>query len=222
MIKVLIVTATRTEIEPTLLFLEPYKSNLPGHFIFGKLELEICITKVGMVNTAFELGKLHGKEFHLAVNAGIAGCFTKLELGTVVNVTDDCFSELGAEDHLKFIPSDILGLGEQKIGILKILNNDVTNKLPLVNGITVNTVHGNEESIERVISQYHPEVETMEGAAFIHAANTFNWKAIQLRAISNKVEKRNKNNWQLPLAIKNLNQVLIDVIQNINHKGLSN
>lgn len=221
MIKVLIVSATRAEIEPSLLFLEPFKSHLPLHYIFGKLEIEICITKVGMVNTAFELGRLNGKNFHLAINAGVAGCFTNLEIGTVVNVSDDCLSEFGAEDHINFLSADIVGLGEQKLGILNLLHNDITNKLPLVNGITVNTVHGNEDSIENIKTTYNPDVESMEGAAFIHAANAFNWKAVQLRAISNKVERRNKNNWNLPLAIKNLNTVLMDLIQNLNHSGLS-
>ncbi len=219
MIHVVIVSATVFEIEPTLLFLQAYKSSKPHTFIFGKLNIEICITKVGMVNTAFELGKLHEKQIDLAINAGVAGSFKDLELGTVVNVTDDCLSELGAEDDGHFLPIDVLGLGHQRLGLLSILHNEVTNQLPIVNGITVNTVHGNEESIEKVMKVYQADVETMEGAAFIHAANAFNWRGIQIRAISNKVEKRNKDNWQMALAIKNLNHLLIDLLQNLNHSG---
>lgn len=220
MIKLLLVSATVFEIEPTLLFLEPYKSGKPHTFIFGKLDIEVCVTKAGMVNTAFELGRLHGKIYDIAVNAGVAGSFSDVEPGTVVNVTDDCFSELGAEDDDRFLPIDVLGLGEQRVGLMNILHNEVTNKLQLVNGITVNTVHGNDESIEKVMERYQAEVETMEGAAFIHAANAYNWRAIQLRAISNKIEKRNKDNWHMALAIKNLNHVLIELLQNLNHGGL--
>ncbi len=67
------------------------------------------------------------------------------------------------------------------------------------------------------MQEYQADVETMEGAAFILAANAFNWRAIQLRAISNKVEKRNKDNWQMALAIKNLNHVVVELLQNLNH-----
>jgi len=217
MVKILLVSATVFEIEPTLLFLEHYKSGKPHTFIFGKLEIETCITKVGMVNTAFELGKLAGRHIDIAINAGVAGSFGELEEGEVVNVTDDCFSELGAEDGPKFLSIDLLGLGERKCGLNNLVHNLVTDKLPMVNGITVNTVHGNEESIERIARECPADVETMEGAAFIHAANAFNWRGIQLRAISNKVERRNKNNWQMPLAIKNLNEVLIELIKNLAH-----
>jgi futalosine hydrolase len=217
MLKIILVSATRLEIEPTLLFLEHYKSEKPNTFIFGKLDIETCITKVGMVNTAFELGKFHGRAFEMAINAGVAGGFGDYEPGEVLNVTDDCFSELGAEDGMNFISSDLLGLGEQRLGFNNLVHNPVTDKLPMATGITVNTVHGEEDSIERVKKLYHPDVETMEGAAFINAANAFNWRGIQLRAISNKVERRNKNNWQMPLAIKNLNEVLIELIKNLAH-----
>ena len=98
MVKIILVSATVFEIEPTLLFLEHYKSEKPHTFIFGKLEIETCVTKVGMINTAFELGKFSGRHFDIAINAGVAGSFGELEEGEVVNVTDDCFSELGAED----------------------------------------------------------------------------------------------------------------------------
>jgi futalosine hydrolase len=219
MIKLILVSATVFEIEPTLLFLQAYKTTKPYAYIFGKLSIEICITKVGMVNTAFELGRLAEKNFDLAINVGVAGSFKDTEPGTVVNVTDDCFSELGAEDDGHFVPIDLLGLGHQRLGLLTILHNEITNKLPLVNGITVNTIHGNEESIDKVMELYQPDVETMEGAAFIHAANAYNWRGIQLRAISNKVEKRNKEKWQMALAIKNLNHVLIELLKNLNHGG---
>ena len=217
MLKVILVSATRLEIEPTLLFLEHYRSEKPNTYIFGKLEIETCITRVGMVNTAFELGRLNGRTFEIAINAGVAGSFGDYDAGEVLNVTDDCLSEFGAEDGMNFLSSDLLGLGEQKIGFNNLVHNPVTDKLPMVTGITVNTVHGEEDSINRIIKLYKPDVETMEGAAFIHAANTYNWRGIQLRAISNKVERRNKNNWQMPLAIKNLNELLIKLIKNLAH-----
>ena len=40
----------------------------------------------------------------------------------------------------------------------------------------------------------------------------YNIPCIQIRSISNKVEKRNKENWNLPLAIKNLNDTVAQII----------
>jgi len=77
-------------------------------------------------------------------------------------------------------------------------------------------VHGNEKSIQNIIEKFQPHVETMEGAAFIHAANGFNWRAIQIRAVSNVVEKRNKENWNIGQAVQNLNKVLLDLLHSIN------
>jgi futalosine hydrolase len=212
MTKILLVSATSFEIAPTLKFLEKYHSLKHHTFMLEKLQLTYCVTGVGMVNTAFELGKLKGDDFDIAINTGVAGSFGELKNGEVVNVIRDRFSELGAEDDAKFLSINELGLGEQEVKIANPFESPAIKQLSKVSGITVNTVHGSEQSIARVKARYSCEVESMEGAAFIHAANAFKWKAVQLRAISNKIERRNKNNWELPLAIENLNSVLIKII----------
>src|SRR3954471_24078924 len=106
MVKLLLVSATAAEIKPALLFLEPYRVHDTSTFSVGKLLVEVCITGVGMVSTAFELGKLNGRNFDVAVNAGVAGAFEDLAPGTVVNVTEDYFTELGAEDGTGFLSID--------------------------------------------------------------------------------------------------------------------
>ena len=52
----------------------------------------------------------------------------------------------------------------------------------------------------------------MEGAACFMVCEKFNIPCMQIRAISNKVEKRNKAHWDLPLAIKNLNATVAQII----------
>lgn len=210
--KLLLVSATPFEIEPLLDFLDAYRKG-PASFVYNDLHIDICITKVGMVSTAFELGKLINKTYDLAVNAGVAGCFGELALGEVVNVKTDCFSELGAEDDEDFLSIDEMGFGQQQVEVLNPFHNKLIGKLPVVKGITVNTVHGRESSINAIVKALSPDVESMEGAAFLYAANAFGWKALQLRAISNKVERRNKNNWRMALAVKNLNEVLVELIK---------
>ena len=87
----------------------------------------------------------------------------------------------------------------------------IYNQLAEVKAITVNTVHGDAESIAQTIDRFKPQIESMEGAAFFFACQQSQVTGIQIRAISNKVERRNRANWEIELAIKNLNNMLIQL-----------
>ena len=178
------------------------------------LEVNFLITGVGMVSTAYYSAKILNDSYDIAFNVGICGSFnSNLEIGTVVNVYEDCFSELGAEDGEAFLTLEDLKFD----GVTKIQNNSGAinveiEKLPKVNGITVNTSHGNEASIKKVAEKFHPIVESMEGAAFMFACENERIPYVQIRAVSNYVEKRNKDNWNIPLAIENLNKQMLEIL----------
>ena len=53
----------------------------------------------------------------------------------------------------------------------------------------------------------------MEGLAFYYVLKLIQKPGIEIRAISNYVEKRNKENWNLKLSIQNLNKELVTIIQ---------
>jgi futalosine hydrolase len=55
----------------------------------------------------------------------------------------------------------------------------------------------------------------MEGAAFFYACRQMNVHGMQIRAVSNYVEKRNREAWNIGLAIKNLNTFAIDLVSRI-------
>src|ERR1700761_934068 len=77
-------------------------------------DFEILITGVGMVATAFALGRhLTLNHYDLVLNLGIAGSFNRdIALGDVVEIIQDTFAELGAEDDLTFLPIETMGFGE--------------------------------------------------------------------------------------------------------------
>ena len=81
-------------------------------------------------------------------------------------------------------------------------------QLKSVRGITVNTVHGNEFSIMKIVNRLNPQVESMEGAACMLACQESNVPCVQIRSISNHVEKRNKSKWDMTKAITDLNKEL--------------
>ena len=214
--KILIVSATEKEISP-LLNQIGIKNFVGEHLRICKHknnDVDVLITGVGMTATAFWLGKILSNQYDMAINFGLAGSFNKdLKIGSVVNIVQEHFAELGAEDGENFLSLNEIGLE----GISEVLNetkisNKILEKIRLVRGITVNKVHGNEKSIEQVFSQFHPNTESMEGAAFLFACAHEKIPCAQIRCISNFVEKRNKDKWNIPLAIGNLNKKAIEIL----------
>ena len=206
MMQILIVAATQAEIEPLL-----------SHFT-TKRPFDVLITGVGMVATAYAMGRQLGvKKYDVVINLGIAGSFDRsIDLGEVVEIVHDSLSELGAENDTEFIPIQDLGFGESVYGSTKQLA-DISNSFDLkkVNAITVNTVHGNDASIAKIVQSLNPQLESMEGAAFFYACRQMGVPGLQIRAVSNYVEKRNRDNWKIGLAVKNLNNFAIQLISSV-------
>jgi len=203
-VNILIVAATEAEIEPLVKVLGP--------------EIEHLVTGVGMTATAFALGRhLANRRYDLAINLGIAGSFDRaVALGSLVEVREDTFAELGAEDDERFLSFSALGFGEVTFAPTAHLRDlDSSLSLPQARGVTVNTVHGNSASIEKVVARLAPQVETMEGAAFFYACRQANIPCLQIRAVSNYVEKRNRDAWKIGPAIANLNRFSISLVNTL-------
>ncbi len=182
--------------------------------------IDFLITGVGMVATAFALGKhLAANPYDLAINLGIAGSFDRsITLGEVVEVVQDSFSELGAEDDDEFLSIEKLGFGESNFKPSARLYDYQIADIRQVNVITVNTIHGNEASIQKIADRLNPQLESMEGAAFFYACKKAGVPCLQIRAVSNYVEKRNRDAWQIGLAIKNLNSFAIDLLKQMDQR----
>ena len=214
---ILVVSATQFEVKPLLDFLE-ITEPVDGMNVMLKktalYDVHVLITGVGMVNTACMLGRYSHNHFDLIINVGVCGAFDKkLQLGQLVSVTDDILSEMGAEDGDEFLTYDQLNLpGKHVFSENCKTSSSFLDTLKKVKGITVNKVHGNEASIEKVKRLYNPDVESMEGAAFFAACEKLNVNYVQVRAISNYVERRDKSKWQMKEAITNLNQYLVDFL----------
>jgi len=208
--KPLVVAATIAEIAPLMAHF-----NLPEKEFIHTHDFDVSITGVGMTATAFTLGQLLTPKYNLVLNLGIAGSFDRsLSLGTVVNVTTDEFSELGAEDGDDFISIMELGFGKSQYSAFNNLLSEEISALKRVSGITVNCVHGNTEHIRIVQERFKPSIESMEGAAVLYCCEQAAVPCLQVRSISNYVESRNKANWQIGLAIKNLNDWAIGFLTN--------
>lgn len=177
--------------------------------------VDVLVTGVGMVATAAHTARrLAQSRYDLALNFGVCGSFDRaLSLGTVVHITSDRVSELGAEDGDAFLSMRQLGLASEDAFVnLAPPSYDALRALPTVTAITVNTVHGNEQSIRAIVDRCQPQVESMEGAAFAYACTISSVPYAQVRAVSNVVERRNRDAWRLDLAIANLNERALEIL----------
>ena len=220
--KFLIVSATKFEIQPLA---DRFKISIQGEeglFSSETLpDVSVLVTGVGMVNTAFYLGKYSEAKFDYIINAGVCGAINRdLKQGEIVNVISDTISELGAEDGEEFIKYPDLNLGGTNVyENPSRISHEGFNQLKKVHGITVNKVHGSEKSITKMKQLYAADIESMEGAAFFRGCKDVTANYFQVRAVSNYVERRDKSKWQMKDAIKNLNEFLIELIEDLDKKN---
>lgn len=185
-------------------------------------DVDVLVTGVGMVATAAWCSRvLVKKPYDLALNFGLCGTFDRtLALGSVVHVMADRLAELGAEDDERFVSiqeMQLLGLDDFPFSGGQLVNsvppaNPTLLSLPAVSGITVNTIHGNEQSIADIVRRCAPQVETMEGAAFMYACLINHVSFAQVRAVSNIVEKRDRGAWKLDDAIRSLGDAAVSIV----------
>jgi futalosine hydrolase len=211
---ILLVAATPFEIAPTFAWLEAnFQQKSAGVFEKEGLVVQTLVTGIGMTATAFHLGNCFTQQRpDWAINAGISGAFdSELKLGEVVQIVSECFGDLGVEEpdgrftdlaELGFLPQSLFFNPQPPIPDLRSCQ-----------GLTVNKVHGSEGSIQKISTKYpNVQVESMEGAAFFYACLASGVPFIEIRSISNRVEPRNKDAWNLPLSIQNLNEVLLGIL----------
>ena len=188
-------------------------------------DVHLLVTGVGMVATAAWCSRvLAERSYDIAINAGLCGSFVEsLVPGTVVHVVADCLAELGAEDGDRFLTLQELGLEEMadpadaRLGCAELRNAAppsiaALDRLQQVSAITVNTAHGHERSIAAVVARFHPQVESMEGAAFMYACLMHGVRFTQIRAVSNIVERRNRSAWRVKEAIAALSETVAGVV----------
>ncbi len=217
--KILVVSATIAEIEKTVHIFEIEPQNKDFFFTkkFLDNEISFLITGVGSYAMIYKLTTILQKEkFDLIVNAGIAGAFDKsLKIGNLVLVESEEIGDLGIDDNESFrtlFEENFTDKNDFPFSNGKLICNysQISTQLPAkkVKSLSLNTVGGEEKRIEKLKQKFDAQIENMEGAAFFFVCLMQKVKFVEIRAISNFVEPRNKDNWQIMTAISNLNENL--------------
>jgi futalosine hydrolase len=225
-VRILVVSATAAEVGPVTAGLRRTGGveELPTYVGNGH-ELDVLVTGVGMVAMATWCSLVLSRgRYDVALNLGVCGSFDcSLTPGTVVHVVTDRLSELGAEDGDGFLSIHQLHLIDENeppfVGGRLVNPSPPVSAtlagLPSVNGITVNTVHGRDDSIARVTQRFAPQVESMEGAAFMYACLMLGQRFAQVRAVSNVVERRNRDAWKLSEAVASLGATTLRLLSEL-------
>ena len=219
--KILYVTATCAEAD-ALKKITGMKHG-PERFRFENLEIIILVAGVGSVSTAWTMKQWLSvnEKPDLAINAGIAGCYRdELMIGDIVMPLSDCFADAGIEDGDNFLTLSEAGLANAdefpfSKGVIladPLYSLKMRRILKPAIAITVSTVTGSEATRNKLIRKFNPDIETMEGATFFYICRREKIPFLALRAISNRVEIRNKSNWNIALALDNLSEKLNEVM----------
>ena len=221
--RVLVAAATRPEVEPLVSALSgavAHNRVLSG--LLGPHKVDILLTGVGMVATGVWCTRaLAIGGYDLALNLGVCGSFNPdLKPGTVVHVVSESMPELGAEDGPAFLSLQqmgLLGTDEFPWTSGRLVNLQpppipALAALPEVAGLTVNTAHGHEPSIASLLERERADVESMEGAAFMYACLVAGVPFVEVRAVSNRVERRNRAAWDLKGAVEALGRVSLQLL----------
>ncbi len=211
---ILITVATANEVSE-LIRSKSRKLPAPGASFrlldIGDAVVDLLITGPGIHATTYFLTKqLDKKKYDLVLNIGICGSLDPAVVPVrLVRITTDQFADLGAEDGSKFL--SMFELGFEKPGKFPFkkgkLHETFSGKLeslsPIIktNGITVNKSHGTKASVLQARSRFGRVMESMEGAAVFFVCTLEHVPCLQVRAVSNMVEKRNRKKWKVQEAI---------------------
>jgi futalosine hydrolase len=207
------VVATEAEVGPLVAGLTRVAEPRPRmtRYRAAARDVDVLITGVGMVATASWCSRILATDrYDVALNLGVCGSFNRaIGPGAVVHVITDRLAELGGEDGDSFLTIQQMGLLQADEFPFKggrLVNEAPPAMAPLadlraVDGITVSTVHGNEASIAGVAERFGPDVESMEGAAFMYSCLIHGVPFAQVRAVSNIVERRNRAAWKVHEAV---------------------
>jgi futalosine hydrolase len=150
----------------------------------------------------------------LVLCAGIGGGFAPRVEGDVAVASSIVFADLGAETADGFVPVSALGFGADRYTVAPDLAVDLTDRAGghLGTIVTVATVTGTAATADELGRRFPDAVaEGMEGAGVAAAAARRGVPFGEIRAISNRVGPRDRDAWQIPLALERLGKAVAAV-----------
>ncbi len=224
--KVLLTAATDGELLKIREFLaQNWLSHQPNCFTnpAGTLEVYTAALGPGILPATYHLLKLaHTYQPDWMLLCGIAGTFSPATpLGTTYLVASEQLADWGIDDRETF--RDVFEISLVPAATPPFENGTMPNPwlkrlllpYPAAPAVTVQTTSGSAPRIEKIALKYNPQIESMEGAALHYVGLMEKIPFLQIRTISNLVEPRNRESWNIPLALQNLTTATIDILEQL-------
>ena len=204
----------------------------------GGRDVKLLETGIGLVNTAQVLtGALETAPHVLVLQVGVGGAYpgSNLLIGDIAVATEENYGELGIETVDSWESAEAIG-----IPLLE-GNRDYFNTFPLdsarvaraetlIRGwswhgippffckgpfVTVQQCTGTESKGRQLAERFGAICENMEGASAAHVCARYETPFLEVRGISNPVEDRNRDAWDLPLAAERAQQAVLTLIKDL-------
>lgn len=239
--QVLLLTATALEQDALVRSLgEPVAHRVAGrvwhHGRLGAAAVWLAETGIGAVNAAHTLTcGLQSRRPDLVLQVGVGGAYpqAQLALGDLAVASSEAYGELGVRTPDGWQPAEAFG-----IPVLQLGEDAYCNVFPLDPRLVANA----QQVLERAAwSEVRPAVSTgpfvtvqecsgttalgqqragrfgaicenMEGAAAAHLCRLYGVPFLEVRGISNQVEDRRREVWDLPLAGQRAQQAALRLL----------
>lgn len=204
-IQMYLVTAA-TEFE-----LKPFEQSFGAS---GAHRMATLVTGVGPVEAAIRLTRylsVKRRSFDAVINIGTAGAYIRENGAGMLSIClaeSEVLGDLGVclQDRVEPIQGEGLLLEDTFFLNPELCKAAITvldqENIPYRVGkfITVSCVTGTDERAAMLTAQYQGLCENMEGAAAARVCQEFSLPLLEMRCVSNMVEKRNTEKWQLKQA----------------------
>lgn len=199
--------------------------------VIGQRPVVLVETGIGQVNTAQALTvALQHLRPDLVLQIGIGGAYLSsgLNIGDLALATEESYGDLGVITPDGWHPADEIGI--------PVLQTDrpYYNTYPLDADLVAQAAHtlkqtgiatgpfvtvqqcsGRTDLGNALAARFNAICENMEGAAAAHLCLLYGVPFLELRAISNRVENRDKSAWNIPLALARSQNAALRLISSV-------
>lgn len=199
-------------------------------WVSGKIagrEVLLVATGIGAVNTAHALTcVLQARRPAWVLQVGIGGGYPEsgLGIGDLALASEECYGDLGVKTGAGWQGAELIGipvLEQERVYFNRFpLDAEWVRKaaeiLPAAKVgpfVTVQECSGTDElGVERG-RRFAGVCENMEGAAVAHLCALYEIPFVEVRAISNIVEARDRDKWDLPLALERAQAAALQLVE---------
>jgi len=201
----------------------------------GGIPLHVCTGGIGKANAAASTAAMLERfKPQLVINTGCAGAYpaSGLTIGDIVVASDEILGDDGVQTSSGWVGLDAIG-----IPVYKNRSSVYFNQIPLSvhaiaramqlakrigirltrgKSLTVSSCSGSVKQGEEMVGRFNGAIiENMEGAAVALTCLRYGVDCLEIRGISNMVEERNLDNWDIGRAVGEAQRFIIKYLEHL-------